>query len=756
MNKRLKLFVSAGVMAFLLCIPGSIVSAQEENGLQDETTAVMNDEELEFGKFKYKLTEYKGITYAELTECKIEGAEVIIPGHIDKYPTGITEDLALWMPFDERYKTIRVESGCKIISENAEFLFSSLDNLEVLDLSGLDTSDVTDMSDMFYLCKSLKSLKLSSFDTSDVTDMSDMFFGCQELENLDLSKFNTENVTNMQSMFQACFKLKSLDLRSFNTEKVEYMDGMFRLCKSLESLDLSSFNTEKVEYMEMMFKGCSSLESLDVSSFNTENVTRIYGMFGECSSLKSLDLSNFNTMNVDSLTIMFDQCSSLKSLDLSNFNTENVEGMEGMFRGCSSLESLDLSSFNTEKVEYMEMMFMGCSSLESLDLSSFNTEKVEKVEYMEKMFYVDSQTPLLVVTDDSNLLNYNYTEDNRHSPYTFVLDANEGKYSDDTLSKDYFEQKVPVTAEKARVEAVKQYMKDNVPAKEGFAFDGWEFVSGKNIDTVDSFLDLLGNTTYRAKWVKEYAVSYKFKSGTDGKELPAEVNKICPSDSRKYKEGETISAIPVTSTEVEVSDGVWTFAGYDAYSKIAAQENLNPDGNVCFTGTWTFALDASELNAVSVISAEDKTLTVGETFDPKKDVTASDTEDGDLTDKIEIVHNDVDTSKAGTYTVTYKVTDSEGASVTKTITVTVKAKEPEGGTDTPDKPTKPEGSTDTPDKPEKPDTGANKNNSNNGSSNQAGNQAVKTGDSSNVMLWGAFTIISAMALLTAAVKKKRK
>ena len=40
--------------------------------------------------------------------------------------------------------------------------------------------------------------------------------------------------------------------------------------------------------------------------------------------------------------------------------------------------------------------------------------------------------------------------------------------------------------------------------------------------------------------------------------------------------------------------------------------------------------------------------------------------------KDNIIANDVNTSKAGTYHVTYKVTDKNGASTEKTITVTVK------------------------------------------------------------------------------------
>ncbi|MFQ7127449.1 MAG: immunoglobulin-like domain-containing protein [Anaerobutyricum hallii] len=78
-------------------------------------------------------------------------------------------------------------------------------------------------------------------------------------------------------------------------------------------------------------------------------------------------------------------------------------------------------------------------------------------------------------------------------------------------------------------------------------------------------------------------------------------------------------------------------------------------------------------NTPPTISAKDVTLNVGDTFNPLKDVTATDKEDGTITlTKDNIISNDVDTSKAGTYHVTYKVTDKNGASIEKTITVIVK------------------------------------------------------------------------------------
>lgn len=82
-------------------------------------------------------------------------------------------------------------------------------------------------------------------------------------------------------------------------------------------------------------------------------------------------------------------------------------------------------------------------------------------------------------------------------------------------------------------------------------------------------------------------------------------------------------------------------------------------------------------NNAPVINVKDKTIYVGEEFDALSGATsgvATDNEDGDLTSKLEVVSK-VDTTKPGTYEVTYKVVDSEGLVTTKTIKVTVLEKE---------------------------------------------------------------------------------
>ena len=217
--------------------------------------------------------------------------------------------------------------------------------------------------------------KIPKLNLNITTTCANMFFHCQA-EEIDVSEFNTTNVTNMYQMFSGCKALTSLDLSSFNTSNVTNMNSMFDGCKALTSLDVSSFNISKVTHMISMFNGCKALTSLDLSSFNTSNVTNMTSMFRDCSSLTSLDLSSFNTSKVTTMQSMFYGCTRLINLDLSGFNTSNVTNMTSMFSYCSSLTSLDLSSFNTSKITNMSYLFDDCTKLKNLNISNFDFTNV--------------------------------------------------------------------------------------------------------------------------------------------------------------------------------------------------------------------------------------------------------------------------------------------------------------------------------------------------------------------------------------------
>ena len=81
-------------------------------------------------------------------------------------------------------------------------------------------------------------------------------------------------------------------------------------------------------------------------------------------------------------------------------------------------------------------------------------------------------------------------------------------------------------------------------------------------------------------------------------------------------------------------------------------------------------------NNMPEITTKDATITAGDEFDiTSLIVSANDTEDGDLNDKVELTDNGgFNNATPGTYTITFKVTDKDGVSTTKTAKVTVEAK----------------------------------------------------------------------------------
>ena len=101
--------------------------------------------------------------------------------------------------------------------------FTSIITESVVEASfkGSNTSNVINMSEMFWECRGLTSLDLSGWDTSKVTTMNQMFKNCVKLETLDLSGWDTSKVTNMISMFHSCSKLKKIIMKGCSKATIE-------------------------------------------------------------------------------------------------------------------------------------------------------------------------------------------------------------------------------------------------------------------------------------------------------------------------------------------------------------------------------------------------------------------------------------------------------------------------------------------------------------------------------------------------------
>jgi surface protein len=177
-------------------------------------------------------------------------------------------------------------------------IFADCKLLTSLDLSGFNTSNVTDMSGMFSGCSGLSTLDVTKFNTSKVTNMSSMFNGCSELTTLDVTNFDTSNSKDFSSMFNSCSKLTKLDVKNFKTSNSTSYLNMFSKCSLLTELDVSQFNTLKSTDFTQMFYGCSALMKLKMcANLNQEAVTTYW--FGKCNSLNEVQLSDFDTYTIN-------------------------------------------------------------------------------------------------------------------------------------------------------------------------------------------------------------------------------------------------------------------------------------------------------------------------------------------------------------------------------------------------------------------------------------------------------------------------
>ena len=203
----------------------------------------------------------------------------------------------------------------------------------------LNTSQVTDMHNMFSECSHLQTTDFSGFDTRKVKDMSYMFHNCGSLKSLDISNFNTSEVTDMRGMFESCIGLTSLDLSHLNTSKVSVMASMFQSCINLLSVNLSGWDTRNVKSMTGMFKRCHSLKTLDLSGFDTREKTCTMGdMFNTCKELTTIFVSDKFAVGTGDTGdgTMFQGCTKLKganALDKNNPQTgiDNANYKTGYF-----------------------------------------------------------------------------------------------------------------------------------------------------------------------------------------------------------------------------------------------------------------------------------------------------------------------------------------------------------------------------------------------------------------------------------------
>lgn len=234
------------------------------------------------------------------------------------------------------------------VCTNMSSLFQNLTRMQSVSMPA-NTSFVTNMTNMFSGCISLKSIPL--FNTLSASSMSNMFNGCgvstipllntqnvvfmnnmfQSSRLVELPLLNTQNVIDMGDMFNGCFLLRSVPL--FNTENVTNMRQTFVTCSNIQSVPL--FNTIKVTNMNGMFQGCGALQN--IPAFNTAAITPTagsdFGPFSVGGSIDRIQVAFARTVNISncqlSRTALVEVFNNLVSRTLTTSATITISGNWG-------------------------------------------------------------------------------------------------------------------------------------------------------------------------------------------------------------------------------------------------------------------------------------------------------------------------------------------------------------------------------------------------------------------------------------------
>ena len=188
------------------------------------------------------------------------------------------------------------------------------------------------------------------------------FAGCSNL--VEFSGGDTSDVTNMENMFQSSGSVTP-DTSGWNTSNVTTMHGLFAGATSANP-DTSGWDTSSVTGMGSMFYNAVNATP-DTSGWDTSNLTNVNQMFyGATSATPTTTTNNniWNTSKVTNMEAMFYQATSANP-DTSSWDTSNVTNMSQMFYQAISATPITETInniWNTSKVTNMEAMFYQATS----------------------------------------------------------------------------------------------------------------------------------------------------------------------------------------------------------------------------------------------------------------------------------------------------------------------------------------------------------------------------------------------------------
>lgn len=146
--------------------------------------------------------------------------------------------------------SVTVQDGVGLANNTAAYLFGACTALIFADLSGLNTTGVTDFFCMFAYCSALVTLDVTGLDTACVTNMTGLFTDCEKLTALTgYENWNTSAVESIYMAFNKTYCLDKIDLSRWDLSQVTNSGWCFQLCSASQILLPDSLKTVSAGFM---------------------------------------------------------------------------------------------------------------------------------------------------------------------------------------------------------------------------------------------------------------------------------------------------------------------------------------------------------------------------------------------------------------------------------------------------------------------------------------------------------------------------
>ena len=328
-----------------------------------------------------------------------------IPYFVTEVKPGVIQDAVKQAGKIKALKVVHKNNHIKSMRS----LFRALE-IDQIDLSEFDTTNVIRMEKMFNSCRNIKQLDLQNFDFSSVIDMQEMFSSCNSLkdikfsekvntskvrylenifkytaiEEFDLQKFNLQNLIILRGAFSDCTYLKTLKIDNLEQRNLTDIAKLCFKCKNLESLDLSKLDCCKVQNLNSLVRQCERLKYIILPK-DLSNVSEMFETFAYCKLLVEIDLSNRNIKQLEQLKKTFIDCENLSKLKIEREYTKNVKDYDGTFMGCINVQQELISNIDTQGAKTTQSMFNFAAQRNNskpIDFTILNTQNVEDLQLM--------------------------------------------------------------------------------------------------------------------------------------------------------------------------------------------------------------------------------------------------------------------------------------------------------------------------------------------------------------------------------------